>query len=78
MLPCTTQDTIYRTGKSKKHNNTNDLIAHYWAEIALAVLTAAGTITALTETEKDDKVVDILKRIVNAVVLGRSKRRNKE
>jgi hypothetical protein len=56
----------------------NELIAQYWAEIALAVLTAAGTITALTETEKDDKVVDILKRIVNAVVLGRSKRRNKE
>ena len=56
----------------------NELIAKYWAEIALAILTAAGTITALTETEKDDKVVDILKRIVNAVVLGRSKRRNKE
>jgi len=50
----------------------------YWAEIALAILTAAGTITALTETEKDDKVVDVLKRIINAVVLGRTKRRNKE
>lgn len=50
----------------------------YWAEICLAILTAAGTITALTESTKDDKVVDILKRIVNAVVLGRTKRRNKE
>ena len=78
MLPCTTQDTICRTGKSKKHNNMNELIAQYWAEIALAILTAAGTITALTESEKDDKIVDVLKRIVNAVVLGRSKRRNKE
>ena len=33
-----------------------------WAELALAVLTAAGTITALTETEKDDKIVNVLKR----------------
>ena len=78
MLPCTTHITINLIGRSKKHNNMNELIAQYWAEIALAVLTAAGTITALTETEKDDKVVDILKRIVNAVVLGRSKRRTKE
>lgn len=45
-----------------------------WAELALAVLTAAGTITALTETEKDDKVVNVLKRILQAVVLGRSRR----
>lgn len=52
-----------------------EIIQTYWAEIALAVLTAAGTITALTETEKDDKAVDILKRIVNAVVLGRSRKR---
>ncbi len=46
----------------------------HWAEIALAVITAAGTITALTETEKDDNIVDLLKRITNAVVLGRSKK----
>lgn len=44
-----------------------------WAELALAILTAAGTITALTETEKDDKVVNVLKRIVQAVVLGRNR-----
>jgi hypothetical protein len=55
-----------------------ELLITYWAEIALAILTAAGTITALTETEKDDKVVDVLKRIINAVVLGRTKRRTKE
>jgi hypothetical protein len=55
-----------------------ELLITYWAEIALAILTAAGTITALTETEKDDKVVDVLKRIINAVVLGRTKRRDKE
>jgi hypothetical protein len=51
-----------------------DFILENWAEIALAVITAAGTITALTETEKDDNIVDLLKRIINAVVLGRSKK----
>lgn len=56
----------------------NELITQYWAEIALAILTAAGTISAITESERDDKIVDVLKRIVNAVVLGRSKRKNKE
>lgn len=50
----------------------NFLLAN-WAELALAILTAAGTITALTETEKDDKVVNVLKRIVQAVVLGRNR-----
>jgi hypothetical protein len=53
-------------------------IQNSWAEIALAILTAAGTITALTESKKDDRVVDVLKRIVNAVVLGRSSKRRKE
>jgi hypothetical protein len=38
----------------------------------LALLTAAGTISALTETEKDDDIVDMLKRILSAIVLGRS------
>lgn len=65
-------------GRSKKLNDMNELVAQHWAEIALAILTAAGTITALSESEKDDKIVDVLKRIVNAVVLGRSKRKNKE
>jgi hypothetical protein len=50
-----------------------DFILENWAEIALAVIAAAGTITALTESTKDDKVVDVLKRILNAIVLGRSK-----
>ena len=52
-----------------------DFIVTYWAEIALALITAAGTITALTETEKDDKVVNILKRVLQAVVLGKNRRR---
>ena len=46
----------------------------HWAEIALALITAAGTITALTETTKHDDIVDLIKRILNAVILGRSKK----
>ena len=45
----------------------------HWSELALTIITAAGTVTALTETEKDDKVVNVLKRILNAVVLGRNR-----
>lgn len=54
-----------------------DFIYSNWSEIALAIITAAGTITALTETTKDDKIVDVLKRILQAVVLGRTKKRSK-
>ena len=49
-----------------------DFILANWPEILLALLTAAGTISALTETEKDDDIVDMLKRILSAIVLGRS------
>jgi hypothetical protein len=49
-------------------------ILQNWAELALALITAAGTITALTETEKDDKLVDIFKRILQAVVLGKNRK----
>jgi len=52
-----------------------NFISSHWAELALAVLTAAGTITALTETEKDDKIVNVLKRIVQAIVLGKGRRK---
>ncbi|QDP52730.1 MAG: hypothetical protein Unbinned5858contig1004_15 [Prokaryotic dsDNA virus sp.] len=45
-----------------------------WAELALILITAAGSITALTESEKDDTIVDVLKRILNAVILGKSKK----
>lgn len=50
-----------------------DFILENWAGIALAIIAAAGTITALTETEKDDNIVDLIKRILQAVILGRSK-----
>ena len=46
-----------------------------WATIALAIITAAGTLTALTETKKDDKIVNILSRILQAVVLGKNRNR---
>lgn len=45
-----------------------------WSEITLAILVCAGTITGLTESEADDRIVDVLKRILNAVILGRSKK----
>jgi len=53
-----------------------EFLTDNWAEIVLAVITAAGTITALTESEKDDKVVDVLKRILSAVIAGKSRRKN--
>ncbi len=46
-----------------------------WSVLALALISAASTVTALTETEKDDKIVDVLKRIVQAIVLGKSRRK---
>jgi hypothetical protein len=50
-----------------------EFFTEHWAEILLALIAAAGTITALTETTKDDGIVDLLKRIVNAVIMGRNK-----
>ena len=46
-----------------------------WSVIALTVITAASTLTALTETKKDDKIVNILSRILQAVVLGKNRNR---
>ena len=51
-----------------------EFILHNWAELALILITAASSITALTESEKDDTIVDVLKRILNAVILGKSKK----
>jgi hypothetical protein len=50
-----------------------EFLQTHWAEIALAVIAAAGTITALTETTKDDNIVDLVKRILQAIILGKSK-----
>ena len=50
-----------------------DFLSENWAEIALGLITLAGTVTALTETKADDKWLDVLKRIIQAIVLGKSK-----
>ena len=52
-----------------------EFLQENWADLALALITLAGTITALTESEKDDKFVDVLKRILDAVVMGKSRRK---
>ena len=57
-----------------------DFIFENWSAIALAILSALGTITAITETEKDDTLVNVLTRIVQAIVFGKSRglgRKNK-
>jgi hypothetical protein len=61
---------------SPKHTNQHhtmwDFFADNWAELALALIGLMGTITALTSTTKDDTVVDILRRILMAVVVGKT------
>lgn len=44
-----------------------------WVELLLALITFLGTYTALTETTKDDNVLDVIKRILSAVILGRNR-----
>jgi hypothetical protein len=44
-----------------------------WVELLLALITFFGTYTALTETTKDDRILDVIKRILSAVVLGRNR-----
>lgn len=44
-----------------------------WVELLLAAITFLGTYTALTETTKDDKLLDIVRRILNAVIFGRNR-----
>jgi hypothetical protein len=47
-----------------------ELFTENWAELALALITFLSTYTALTETEKDDKLLAILKRVIQAIVFG--------
>jgi hypothetical protein len=44
-----------------------------WVELTLALITFLGSYTALTETTKDDGILDIIRRVFNAVILGRNK-----
>ncbi len=50
-----------------------EFLSANWGEIAVAVMALLGTITALTETKADDRILDILRRILQAVILGKTK-----
>jgi C4-dicarboxylate transporter len=52
-----------------------EFLTNHWAEIALAIITAAGTLTALTETKRDDRIVNILSRILQAIVFGKNRKK---
>ena len=52
-----------------------NFLTTYWSEILLALIAAAGTLTALTETKRDDRIVNVLSRILQAILMG--KNRNK-
>lgn len=54
-----------------------DIILENWSVLALALLSLLGTYTALTETTKDDNIVNVLTRIVQAIVMGKSRGKNK-
>tara|TARA_R110000751_G_scaffold126086_1_gene227917 strand:+ start:314 stop:475 length:162 start_codon:yes stop_codon:yes gene_type:complete len=46
-----------------------------WSEITLSVLVLLGTLTALTETKKDDAIVNVLKRILQAIIFGKNRKK---
>jgi hypothetical protein len=50
-----------------------DFIQENWSELLVAVMVLLGTVSALTDSEDDDRWVDLLNRIVQAVIFGRSK-----
>jgi len=54
-----------------------DFLVNNWAEVALALISLLSTLSALTDSEKDDKWVDVLSRVINAIVFGRTKARRK-
>jgi hypothetical protein len=50
-----------------------EFLTTHWAELLLALITFLGTYTALTETTKDDAILDIIRRILDAVIFGRNR-----
>jgi len=50
-----------------------ELLTNNWANIALALVTFLGVLTAATETKKDDRILNIIKRILQAVIMGKSR-----
>ena len=59
----------FRIGYTDK-NKDMDILLENWSELVLALISALSTYTALTETKKDDKILAIAKRIIQAIVLG--------
>ena len=49
-----------------------EFIQNNWVELLLALITFGSTYTALTATKKDDEILDIIKRVFNAIVFGSS------
>jgi|TARA_R100000081_G_C4777397_1_gene149404 hypothetical protein len=54
-----------------------EFLVSNWSEIALAAISFFGTWTGITESTKDDKIYDVLSRILNAIVFGRTKKKRK-
>jgi hypothetical protein len=50
-----------------------DFLLSNWSEIALILITAGSSYTALTETKADDKIFNVLSRILQAVVFGKNR-----
>jgi hypothetical protein len=44
-----------------------------WAELLLAVITLAGTVTGLTASTKDDQIVDKIRKVLMAILVGKPK-----
>lgn len=50
-----------------------EFLTENWSSLALALITALSSYTALTETTKDDKIVNVLSRVLNAIIFGKSR-----
>lgn len=49
-----------------------EFLQNNWVELLLALITLGSSWTALTATKKDDEILDIIKRVFNAIVLGKN------
>ena len=49
-----------------------EFFSEHWIELLLALITFGSTYTALTATKKDDEILDVIKRVFNAIVLGKN------
>jgi len=61
---------ILRPHLSWKTRIMMDIVTENWAELALALITFLSTYTALTASSKDDKILAIAKRVIQAIVFG--------